>query len=205
MRNLYSGRANLVVGFHGCDRQVALRVVNGETPLIASRNDYDWLGSGIYFWENNLERALQWAEASAQQSGSKIREPFAVGAVIDLGYCLDLLDSACIREVKKAYDVLRQSLAESHLSMPRNYAPKGSEEVLMRKLDCAVIQTAHQHSAVEFGRQYDSVRAMFQEGAPLYEGVGFMDRNHIQLCVCNPNCILGYFLPQQVDEQFPLP
>ena len=51
--SLYSRRANLVIGFHGCDRSVVETVI--------STNDYDWLGSGIYFWENNEERAWQWA------------------------------------------------------------------------------------------------------------------------------------------------
>ena len=51
--SLYSRRANLVIGFHGCDRSVVENVI--------STNDYDWLGSGIYFWENNEERAWQWA------------------------------------------------------------------------------------------------------------------------------------------------
>ena len=51
--SLYSRRANLVIGFHGCDRSVVEKVIN--------TNDYDWLGSGIYFWENNEERAWQWA------------------------------------------------------------------------------------------------------------------------------------------------
>ena len=26
-----------------------------------SREDYDWRGHGMYFWENNKERALLWA------------------------------------------------------------------------------------------------------------------------------------------------
>lgn len=54
--SLYSRRSNLVVGFHGCDKSVVDAVIAGKTELLASANDYDWLGSGIYFWENNEER-----------------------------------------------------------------------------------------------------------------------------------------------------
>lgn len=53
---LYSKRSNLIIGFHGCDRSVVDKVINGKDNLIASTNDYDWLGNGIYFWENNEER-----------------------------------------------------------------------------------------------------------------------------------------------------
>ena len=57
--SLYSRRSNLVIGFHGCDQSVVEKVIAGKTELLASTNDYDWLGSGIYFWENNEERAWQ--------------------------------------------------------------------------------------------------------------------------------------------------
>lgn len=59
--SLYSRRANLVIGFHGCDRSVVENVI--------STNDYDWLGSGIYFWENNEERAWQWAVTTQHPYG----------------------------------------------------------------------------------------------------------------------------------------
>ena len=47
--SLYSRRSNLVIGFHGCNRSVVEKVIAGKIELIASTNDYDWLGSGIYF------------------------------------------------------------------------------------------------------------------------------------------------------------
>ena len=59
--SLYSRRANLVIGFHGCDRSVVEKVI--------STNDYDLLGSGIYFWENNEERAWQWAVTTQHPYG----------------------------------------------------------------------------------------------------------------------------------------
>ena len=88
--SLYSRRSNLVIGFHGCDRSVVEKVIVGKTELIASTNDYDWLGSGIYFWENNEERAWQWAKELSKRSNSSIKTPAVIGAVIDLGYCFDL-------------------------------------------------------------------------------------------------------------------
>ncbi len=62
MESLYSRRPNLILGFHGCDQSVADNILIKGEELRVSNNDYDWLGNGIYFWENNEESALMWAE-----------------------------------------------------------------------------------------------------------------------------------------------
>ncbi|WP_229725198.1 hypothetical protein [Hymenobacter baengnokdamensis] len=76
---MYSVRTGLVLGFHGTDQAIALAVVNGETELQASANKYDWLGNGIYFWDNSPSRALQWAEQLSRCPGSTIRQPAVLG------------------------------------------------------------------------------------------------------------------------------
>ena len=59
---MYSKRAGLVLGFHGCDISVRNDVVYKKGILLnPSNNDYDWLGGGVYFWENNYVRALEFA------------------------------------------------------------------------------------------------------------------------------------------------
>lgn len=63
-------------------------MVAGKTELLASTNDYDWLGNGIYFWGNNEERIWQWANDSAKRKSSLVKEPAVIGAIIDLGYFL---------------------------------------------------------------------------------------------------------------------
>ena len=77
--SLYSRRSNLVVGFHGCDKSVVDAVIAGKTELLASTNDYDWLGSGIYFWENNEDRAWQWAKQLSTRKSSNVKEPAVIG------------------------------------------------------------------------------------------------------------------------------
>jgi hypothetical protein len=44
----------------GCDRSVTERLLKNRLFRI-SQNEYDWLGSGVYFWESNPARALHWA------------------------------------------------------------------------------------------------------------------------------------------------
>jgi len=58
---MYDVLPSFVLGFHGCDEALAERVFAGKATLQASQNDYGWLGHGIYFWENNPERAMDYA------------------------------------------------------------------------------------------------------------------------------------------------
>ena len=44
---------------------------------------------------------------------------------------------------------------------------------------------------------FDSTRAVFIEGGPAFEGAGLFERTHIQICIRNPNCIQGFFMPRE--------
>lgn len=141
---LYSRRSNLVIGFHGCDKSVVNKVIAGEDNLIASTNDYDWLGHGIYFWENNETRALQYAYEMLKRGSLSVTEPAVIGAVIDLGYCMDLTDSLYLGELKEAYNALVDACNLMGINLPQNVDVGKSTDKLMRRLDCAVIEIAHQ-------------------------------------------------------------
>ena len=203
--SLYSRRSNLVIGFHGCDRSVVEKVIAGKIELIASTNDYDWLGSGIYFWENNKERAWLWATELSKRSNSSIKTPAVIGAVIDLGYCFDLTDSSYLQELKNAYDVLKETCHNLDKELPKNKPIGNSDDLLLRRLDCSVVQTALELNKKANAHPYDSVKGVFWEGQELYPNAGFREKNHIQICVCNPNCIKGYFLPRGINQDYPNP
>jgi hypothetical protein len=70
---------SFVPGYHGCDRETGERLLLNQ-PFQPSENTYDWLGSGIYFWEANPDRALEWAKEHAnriQKKDGQEVEPFA--------------------------------------------------------------------------------------------------------------------------------
>lgn len=202
---LYSRRSNLVIGFHGCDKSVVDKVIAGEDNLIASTNDYDWLGHGIYFWENNETRALQYAQELLRRGSSSVKVPAVLGAVLDLGYCMDLTDSLYLGELKEAYNTLVETCALTGLELPQNVNIGKSSDKLMRRLDCAVIEIAHQINEDAKEPPFDSVKGVFWEGGKLYPGAEFTEKNHIQICVRNPNCIKGFFLPRKLDLNFSNP
>jgi hypothetical protein len=177
--------ANFVLGYHGCDSAVAERLLCGD-PFRASQNDYDRLGWGIYFWEANPQRGLDFANEAASRKDRKIRDPAVVGAVIDLGECLDLMSKAAIDMVRTAHLSLVDTLKKAGKPLPTN------EDKLRRQLDCAVIQ--HLHTIYEeSGDRIDTVRGVFTEGNPVYPGSAFDEKTHIQIAVRNPDCIKGVF------------
>ena len=76
----------ILTGYHGCDITTAYDVVL-DGNLKPSLNTYDWLGNGVYFWEDDIERAFDWAKyvsANPKLFHNKIKHPCVVGAVIEL-------------------------------------------------------------------------------------------------------------------------
>ena len=121
------------IGYHGCDRETGERVLAGEVDLHISTNDYDWLGDGIYFWENDPERALNWARSvckHGRRSRAMIAEPFVLGAVIQMGNCLDLMQAESIRLVREAHERLTTICAEAGTKLPQNRTIAG--ELVLR-------------------------------------------------------------------------
>ena len=198
---MYSSFPQIALGFHGCDRKVGEAVISGQGRLVASVNSYDWLGSGMYFWENAPGRAFQWAEdvkKNPRLSRGGIEEPFVLGAMIDLGHCLNLTDSGYCRLLRQAYELVNDASLKAGESMPQN---KGGK----KELDCLVINTVMLENQEGGYPQFDTVRGAYIEGEPIYLGAMLYEKTHIQICVRNPNCIKGYFNPLAKDSGFRVP
>ena len=178
---------SFILGYHGCDQDVGERLLAGEA-FQPSSNDYDWLGPGTYFWEVNPRRGIEFAIECAKRPQSHIRRPTVVGAVIELGNCLDLTTSSGIQFLRDGYDDLVESFKETGSSMPVN-----AGDGLRRRLDCAVITRIHTMLQSAGVSPIDTVKAIFFEGQPVYPGAGFYEKTHTQIAVCNPSCIRGVF------------
>lgn len=198
--SIYQQPAQTVIGFHGCDRAVAEEILNsGDKHLKASTNSYDWLGDGIYFWLNDPQRAYEWACQAHTRNPEKVKEPFVIGAVINLGLCLNFCERNSILLLQKSYNVLEESFKELGLSIStklENKAPDEGGFNLIRPLDCAVIKNLHAMMKKE-DIVFDTVYGYFQEGTAAFPGSEIMGKSHIQVCVRNANCIKGYFLPRK--------
>ena len=207
---MYGRPPTFVFGFHGCDKSVSESILNGDTDCLKqSTNDYDWLGTGIYFWENDPQRALEFAQFlkdNPLRNHQNIKEPAVIGAAIDLGYCLNLMEFESLASLKRTYNFLKSKFKTLNLELPKNLpGEKGNTDLLIRKLDCLVIETTHEILKDAKMDPYDTVRGLFFEGKKLYPNAGFKEKNHIQICVRNPNCIKGYFLPRKQDDNYSIP
>jgi hypothetical protein len=111
--------SSFILGYHGCDKEVGDRLLAGEQPKL-SANDYDWLGHGMYFWESNPIRGLEFARESSARSKARLKNPAVIGAIIDLGLCLDLTTTGGVEWVRIAYDSLTKVVRKAGGSLPKN-------------------------------------------------------------------------------------
>ena len=202
---MYSTRTGLILGFHGCDLSIAEDIVSNKTYLKGSENSYDWLGHGIYFWENSPLRAMEYAmhlSKTPHISKNPIKKPAVIGAVLNLGFCLDLVEYENTSLLKLAYSFLEETLKNIGKPLPENKATNTSNELLIRELDCAVINSLFHIRRLADKRPFDSVRGVFLEGNEVYPNAGFKEKTHTQICIVNPNCIKGYFLPLNENQKY---
>lgn len=198
---LYQRTPQTVIGFHGCDEEVAMNILNSTSEhLLSSGNDYDWLGDGVYFWLNDPMRALEWAQQTQERKPKKVKTPFVLGAIIDLGVCLNLCERQSVELLKKSYGVLKDVFDVAGYNINEeliNSMPDKGGFNLVRPLDCAVIQNLHRMMQEQMGFTFDTVYGYFQEGEEAFPGAGIKEKSHIQVCVRNTACIKGYFLPRK--------
>lgn len=162
---------------------------------MASDKSYDWLGHGSYFWEWDILRAYEWAQ------DKRATQPCVVGAVIELGNCLDLTTRRGAQAVRAAYESYLELQRETGNPVPVNRALPGASAgfLALRFLDRAVIDHLHKSYAAASSasdgkvRQFDTVRALFPEGEPLYPDAGFCKETHVQIAVTKPEQIRGVF------------
>lgn len=106
-----------------------------------------------------------------------------------MGYLSDIRYTSAL---KLAYENLRESYIRNGTTLPvnRNKA---------RCLDCLVINYLCAYVFPEF----DSVRAPFLEGEPVFEGSMILTQSHIQVVVRNSVCIasaIRQIEPEEINE-----
>lgn len=194
---------SFVLGYHGCSAEIAEQLFAGESTVRQSKQPYDWLGPGSYFWEADPHRAKEWADWRVQQGHYK--KAAVVGAIIELGNCLDLAQRKNLELVRVAHSSFVKQQKLGGLPLPVNRSVKGqpNQDKILRFLDCAVFQHLHDNMAAanKAGANiepFDTVRGVFTEGEPLYDGCGFFEKTHSQIAVLNDNNVVGIFRPRRL-------
>jgi hypothetical protein len=162
------------IGYHGTSIEAARRILFSGFQV--SRNDYDWLGDGAYFFQDAPARALEWAR---QRHGA---DAAVVGAEIDLEDCIDLLDLPWHLQVARAYPRLIAALKEQGHPVPHQTA--GAHRVDRSLMNYLIDRL------MDRGMAAGSVRAAFAEGEPAFPGSALLNRAHVQIAVRSPSVIL---------------
>ncbi len=200
-----------MIGFHGCDESIRNELVSNPDVIKKNQELFDWLGNGFYIWENNYKRAYQWAQD--KQTRGKFKKPSVVGVVYQLDNCLDFTDSQYIDLLSTYYDLMKDAFNAIQKELPKNKDLEKDKhhDLIFRELDCAVIEYMHQIIDEKINSDllkkgfselihFDTVRGIFTEGGPAFEGAGIQKKNHIQICIRNLNCIKGFFIPRTKDQ-----
>ncbi len=190
----YADYHRTVIGYHGTMRSTALNIIQGEQDFDPSQNDDDWLGNGIYFWEYAPQQAWLWAAQRKRASGWN-DDIAVVGSMIRLGNCFDLLDPANVKEPGILYQLYRKTEIDAGRVLQSNVSSK-------KWLNCSVFEYTAALLDSE-GEPIDTIRAAFVPTTKtdrLWKGSGIHPHAHLQICVRNPDCILGTWLVKPIDE-----
>lgn len=190
----------LIVAHHGCDITTRDDLVTGRLKqLRESRNRYDWLGPGTYLFENDAERALLFAQRSANNPGKQytakaVATPAVVCAVINAHSWLDMTTQAGLNEFKQAYTGMQVSLPDVVAKLSNKPSNDEDKDVLLRHLDAGVFRYLHEIREEHGLPPFQVVRGAFRQGDEIAPGSGFHTNTHVQIAVVDPSCFAGWFL-----------
>lgn len=171
-----------VYGYHGTSLSRAERIMaEGFQP---STNGYDWLGTGVYFWQDAPNHALHWARKMYRQEPAVIKSRLKLDRT-----CLDLLDMADIDNPDfwtDSYNGFIQMCQRTGKLLPTQNPDIAGK----RYLDCDFFD----YLRAAFDRDVESesigsIRSAFVEGNRIFPNSAIFDKTHIQISVINLDLI----------------
>lgn len=165
-----------IFGYHGTSNNRATTIL--AEGFRASDNDYDWLGTGIYFFQDAPLRARQWA---IEQHPSN---PAVICSRIRLDNCIDLFDIGWQPLLKNVYNSFVEQCRDTDRPLPQQNPQRSKAH----RLDCAFFNFAIE--LISQAQPIDSIRAAFIEGERLFPNSAIFELAHIQIAVRNPKLII---------------
>ena len=165
-----------LVGHHSTSLRIAEAIVRGDSKFLSNKTEADWLGTGIYFWFDNVPRAREWKK-------NTIREKRAViECVIDMGNSLNINNHHHQEYLKDAYRFLTMRVMDENFILEENI-DNAAGKPIEKRLDCQVIDTVHYLRRMRREPQFDTVYSVFTSGEPIHPGSSFQKNSHLQICV----------------------
>jgi hypothetical protein len=166
-----------VYGYHGTNRESASLII--QRGFNISDNDYDWLGTGVYFFQDAPMRAIAWAKQRYPQNPAVIR------SVIRLENCMDLFDIGWFPIIREAYNIFLEEYRMSNQTLPRQNPDRSKAH----RLDCAYFNYITNQILEPQGEKINAIRAVFLEGERIFPNSAIFDLAHVQIAVRNSDLI----------------
>lgn len=159
--------SSTVTGYHGTKKECVETIL--KDGFLSSHNEYDWLGDGVYFFQDAPKRARSWGQKFFGESCA------VIGAEISTEDCMDLLDVEWSNFLADVYDVYLEKHKAENLPLPlqSSGAHRLDREVL--NFACSALQAK--------GIVIKSIRAAFLEGNPIYPNSALYSMSHVQISV----------------------
>jgi hypothetical protein len=171
-------RALIVNGYHGTTSSNVENILT--KGFLPSTNSYDWLGHGIYFWQDAPMRAREWVEESKARG---IEKPVVIKARLKLSNCVDLLDVGW-------RDLIARS-ATKFLSSRDRSVRRGTlfnSTTGRHNLDCAFFNFLVRWLS-QRNFEVGAIRAAVGEGDQILPGSPIRLKSHVQIAILNPALI----------------
>ena len=166
-----------IYGYHGTSLEAAQGII--EQGFNVSTNDYDWLGTGVYFFQDAPQRARAWAVERYPDS------PAVIGSRLVLENCLDLLDISWFPTIREAYSLFVEAYRQTNQPLPRQNPQRSKAH----RLDCAFFNYIVGQILEPQGETVGAIRGIFNEGDRIYPNSAIFDRAHIQIAIRNLSLI----------------
>ena len=179
-----------VYGYHATSSSVARDILRTGRFLL-SRNAYDWLGAGVYFWEAAPTRALDWARQPSAQA--RLGPDIAViGARIRLERGIDFHDTTWHAPLRAMYEMLRARYEAGERPLPRQTA--GGEHGWDHDAINYLVYRIYRRASVRVGFVRASFREPFDE--PIFGESALYRGAHVQIAVRDVSLIEDAWLQQ---------
>lgn len=195
---------SFVLGYHGCDGRSVKRF--SAAAITCLRVSMPTIGSVPEPTSGKTVRNGRYPGRSScknipRSPTTESRLHSFIGAIIDLGNCLDLSDAGSLTIIRNGYEQFKATTESASAQLPVNESAHDKDtDLVKRHLDCAVVNFVHALRDRSKLRPFDTVRGIFTEGGELYPGANIQSKTHVQVCVRKPaTSIKGYFRPLADD------
>lgn len=161
-----------IFGYHGTSRESAEQILRDGFEIRSK--PWDWLGDGVYFWQDAPRRASLWGEEWTT-GGARSAEVSVVKARLSLEDCIDLLDVGWNEVLEETVGLFQERLLRSGRKLENKSRGRHMWDAAFFNFLVGQLESS--------GIKVGSIRAAIAEGKALQRGSPIQYRSHVQVAV----------------------